>query len=58
MNMIWRYKLKFGDWNLTLESLTGQIRGLIAETLEFDKQLETWFKNFKTKDQLTKDAWL
>jgi hypothetical protein len=50
-------KLKFGDWNWSLENLVGQIRGLIVrKKLKFDSQLGNWLKKFKTKDQIVKGA--
>jgi hypothetical protein len=52
-------KLKFGDWNWTLKSLIGQIKGLIVKKkLKFDNQLGDWLKKFKTNDQIVKGVML
>ena len=47
-----------GDWNWTLKSLFGQIKGSIVKKikLKFDRQLGVWLKKFKIKNQIVK-AW-
>jgi hypothetical protein len=52
-------KLKSTDLIGFLGGLIGWIKGLIVRILKFGRQLGTWLKKSKTKDQIeTKGAWL